>query len=204
LSSAINYTKQVLSSVLKLNFKVPEENDLEKESLDLYLSNVSTLPAFSEKLGALSDIYIEIASLHNISENDYPITIEHLENGSLWIKVAGHSLTAIFLTAILTTATKYYQDEYTKTGELKQLSASVKVVDKLLDITNKLEKDGIDTSKIKENIESSTKKISKKLDILLGDQPFVEINDKELRISDAIHANFLEHAKVLKLENKGS
>ena len=49
----------------------------------------------------------------------------------------------------------------------------MKVAEDLLKITSQLESDGVDTTAIKDNIESATRKISKKLDELLGDQPIV-------------------------------
>jgi hypothetical protein len=200
LKTAISSTNQILYSVLNLS---PKDDLVESTPrLDLYLSNVDTLKAFSEKLDALSDIYTELLYLYGQTESDYPIVIEHLEGGSLWIKIAGHTLTATVLTSILTTATGYYQDQFTQTGQLNQLPTSVRVAEDLLRISSQLEQEGIDTTEIKENIESATRKISKKLDILLGDQPVVEINDIEKNIGDTLSQKLLNQSKDRKLEHK--
>jgi len=201
LKTAIESTRQVLGMLLNVSSK---GEDIRMESgtqLDLYLSNVVTLKAFSEKLDALSVIYLELLHLYGHTEGDYPVVIEHLENGSLWIKIAGHTLTATLLTSILTTATGYLHEQFTLTGKLNQLPTAVKVADDLLKLSAQLKKDGVDTTAINENIESATRKISKKLDVLLGDQPVVEINNVESKVADAITQNLIQQAKDYKLEH---
>lgn len=199
LKVSIASTNQILGGVLNLSSTDIQEAPAPR--LDLYLSNVQTLKAFSEKLDALSEIYTELLHLYGQTESDHPIVIEHLESGSLWIKIAGHTLTATVLTSILTTATVYYQEEFSKTGQLNQLPNSVKVAEDLLRISSQLEKDGVDTTDIKQNIESATRKISKKLDVLLGDQPVVEINNVEKNIGDVLTQKLIEQSKDFKLEH---
>jgi hypothetical protein len=200
LHTAINSTNQILKGVLAINVTKNTEDKLYR--LDLYLSNVQTLREFSEKLNAIAEIYSELLVLYGESEFDNPIIIEHLENGSLWIKIAGHSLTATLLTSLLTISTQYYQENYTATGKLQQLPISIKVVSELLQITEKLEKDGVDTKEIKDNIESATKKISKKLDILLSDQPKVEINNIIHSIGDSFSTKLIEQQKNKQIEHR--
>ena len=199
LKTSIISTNQILNGVLSLSVKDNLEN--EPSRLDLYLSNVSTLKAFSEKLDALSEIYTELLYLYGETESDHPVLIEHLESGSLWIKIAGHTLTAALLTSLLTTATAYYQDNFTDSGQLKQLPSSVKVAEDLLRIAAQLENNGVDTTDIKENIESATRKISRKLDILLGDQPVVEINNIEKNIGNVLAQKLIQQSKDQKLEH---
>lgn len=200
LNSAIMATKQVLAGVLLLSSHEKVEADTYK--LDLYLSNVTSLHDFANKLNALADIYSELLSLYGASEGDNPIIIEHLESGSLWIKVAGHKLTSVLLTSVLTSSIIYYQNNFTTTGQLNQLPAAVKTVDDLLMISKKLEADGVDTAEIKDNIESATRKISKKLDVLLGDQPVIEINDSEHSVGELLSEKLIEQSKTLKLEHQ--
>lgn len=199
LSSSLRATQEFLSGFLSINFSYDLKSRDDARSLDLYLSNVVSLRDYSEKLGALSEIYNEIICLYGLTENDHPILIEHLENGSLWVKFAGHTLTATLLTSIIAIAAKHYQEQFTVTGQLNNLPAAVKVADDLLRISESLEKDGVDTAKIKENIESATRKISKKLDVLLSDQPSVEINDHEIDVGDVAAERFLEEARSKRL-----
>ena len=105
LKTAILATNQIIDGISSLSIGEREENS---HSLDLYLSNVTSLKEFSKKLDALHEIYNELLHLYGYTESDFPIVIEHLENGSLWLKIAGHTLTATILTSILTTATNYY------------------------------------------------------------------------------------------------
>lgn len=200
LSISIESSKQILKSILVMNNKGTKKDDLCR--LDLYLSNVQSLKDFAIKLDAISEIYSELLSLYGLSESDNPIIIEHLENGSLWLKIAGHTLAATLLTSILSLATDYYQDNFTTSGKLQQLPVAVQVANDLLKITDKLEKDGIDTKEIKMNIESATRKISKKLDILLSDQPMVEINNKKHDIGNNLSKKLIEQNKIRQIENK--
>jgi hypothetical protein len=172
--------------------------------LDLYLSNVQSLKDFAIKLDALADIYSELLSLYGESEYDYPILIEHLENGSLWIKIAGHPLTAGLLTSLLTTSIMYYQDNFSINGQLQQLPVATQVANDLLKITEKLEKDGIDTEEIKDNIESATRRISKKLDVLLSDQPTVEINNTKHNLSDTLSKKLIEQSQTKQITNENN
>lgn len=172
---------------------VGECNDVENNvSLELYLSNVTTLKSFAAKLKAIDEIYTELLHLYGESTTDYPIVIEHIENGSLWIKIAGHSLTSTALAIIMTSAANYYQDNFTASGQLKQLPSSVQAANDLLKISSVLEKDGIDTTEIKDNIASATRKMSRQLDELLGDQPTVEVNERVLKLNDANSEKLIE------------
>lgn len=200
LKTAITSTQQVLDGVFNLSSATENEHPDKYLNIELYLSNVNSLKDFATKLDAIHEIYIELLSLRGLSETDFPIIIDRLESGSLWIKVAGHTLTATLLTSVLTLATNYYQENYTVTGKLSQLPTSIKAADELLKLSQALEKDGVDTTKIKSNIESATRKISKKLDILLGDQPAVEINEVEHSIDAALTQKLIEDSKTFKLE----
>jgi hypothetical protein len=126
LSSSLRATQELLSSFLSLSFSYDLKSRDDARSLDLYLSNVVSLRDYSEKLGALSEIYNEIICLYGLTDNDYPILIEHLENGSLWVKFAGHALTATLLTSMISIAAKHYQENFTVTGQLNNLPAAVK------------------------------------------------------------------------------
>lgn len=200
LESVFKTTNQIINTTLLINLSNESKNDL--THIELYLSNVKTLKNFALKLNALANIYNEIVVLYGEQESEKPIIIEHLENGSLWIKVAGHSLTSILLTSVLASATNYYHNNFTQTGKMSNLPVAVDVANKLLRITEKLEEDGIDTSKIKENIESATRKISKELDTLLADQPFVEINDSKFDIGNSLSSKLIEQNKIKQIENK--
>ncbi|QTL37709.1 hypothetical protein [Pseudoalteromonas viridis] len=168
------------------------QEPMENVPLELYLPNVTTLKAFAAKLKAIDEMYTELLHLYGESTSDYPIIIEHIENGSLWVKIAGHSLTSTALAIIMTSAAGYYQDNFTASGKLKQLPSSVQTVNELLKISALLEKDGVDTSDIKENIASATRKMSHQLDELLGDQPVVEVNEKVVKLSDSQSQKLIE------------
>ncbi|SBT18843.1 hypothetical protein MGA5115_03004 [Marinomonas gallaica] len=200
LKVSIDTVKNSLDFILSIYDSGYLEKSYEGGRLDLYLSNVNSLKSYAQKLNSIQDIYDEILHLQGLSTSDYPLLIEHLENGSLWVKVLGHTLTATLLTSVLTLATEYYQNEFTKTGQLNQLPSSVKVAEGLLNLSEQLKENGIDTTEIDQNIESSTRKISRKLDELLSDQPTVYINDKKCSLVESMSQSLIEQSKVLNLE----
>ncbi|WP_300178681.1 hypothetical protein [uncultured Aliivibrio sp.] len=172
--------------------------------LEVYLSNVDNLKSFGLKLEAVDFIYKELCFLLGESTSDNPIIIEYIESGSLWLKIAGHTLTATILTSVLNSASAYYVDNFTTTGKLQQLPASVTMVNELLKISEQLNEQGIDTSEITDNLNSATKKIANKLDILLGDQPVIEINDKVHDVGELFKDKLIEQSKINLLENKSA
>ncbi|WP_417553164.1 hypothetical protein [Marinomonas fungiae] len=76
----------------------------------------------------------------------------------------------------------------------------MKVAEELLNLSKQLRENGIDTTEIDQNIESSTRKISRKLDVLLSDQPTVYINDKKCSLVESMSQSLIEQSKVLSLE----
>ena len=207
LALAANELKTLLDATLKMSeaysFVPNNEVDEFHGTLELYLSNVTSLKDFSIKLAAIHEIYTELLHLYGVTESDFPVVIEHIENGSLWLKFAGHGLTSTALTIILTSATNYYQENFSISGQLKQLPASVQTLNELLKISETLEKDGIDTNEIKDHLVSATKKISHRLDDLLGDQPSVEINEKRISLGE-LQQNKMIEAKMRVLPHNDS
>lgn len=200
LANSIENLLLSINLLLSMSESTQADNDLFK--LELYLSNVTTLKAFGIKLEAIEAIYIEICHLFDISIIDNPLIIEHIENGSLWVKVAGHALTATVLTTILNAASSYYQENFTVTGKINQLPNSVNVVNDLLKISEQLKKNGYNTDEINDEINSATKKIARKLDLLLGDQPTIEINDKVHDVGDHLRNKLLEQSELKLLKNQ--
>ncbi|WP_316674865.1 hypothetical protein [uncultured Tolumonas sp.] len=194
LANKIINIEKLIDILLWSNDSDGVENEL--TSLDLYLTNVNSLTSFGKKLEAVEVIYTEICNLLNVSVIDNPIIIHHIESGSLWLKIAGHTLTATILTAILNSASSYYQENFTKTGQLQQLPGTVTAINELLKISDELNKQGIDTKEINDHLNSATKKIAKKLDILLSDQPTIEVNDKIHNIGEAYKHQLIEQSKT--------
>ena len=171
------------------------------EEIEIYLSSVDDLKTFGTKLNDIDAIYKELCVLLNISTTDYPIIINHIESGSLWVKIAGHTVTIAILTSILNVASQHYMSEFTTTGKIQQLPITVKVIEDLFKITEKLEEKGIETKEITDLINASTRKIAHRLDSLLIDQPKIEINNKVHYIGDSYKEKLIEQT-TMKLTNQ--
>ncbi|MUL17330.1 hypothetical protein [Aliivibrio fischeri] len=200
--SLSNIVNELQRTVMLMSDISEEKVNDDLYHLELYLSNVDDLKSFGIKLEAVDFIYKELCLLLGESTTDHPIIIERIENGSLWLKIAGHTLTATILTSVLNSASTYYLENFTTTGQLQQLPASVKVVNELLKITEQLNEQGVDTTEITDNLNSATKKIANKLDVLLGDQPIIEINDKIHDVGEMYKQKLIEQSKIKLLGNK--
>lgn len=177
---------------------VPENINTNEDDakLELYLSNVPSLTSFGKKLEAIDAIYIEIINLIDVSIIDHPIFIQHIENGSLWLKIAGNPITVAVLTSILNYAATYYIDNFTAKGQIEELSGTIGAITEVIKLSDELHKHGIDTTDLNDHINKASKKIANKLDTLLMDQPNIEVNDKSHNLGDAYKDKLLEQSKT--------
>lgn len=198
------YALEIINTIKSIEYAidcllwVPENINTNEDNakLELYLSNVTSLTSFGKKLEAIDAIYIEITNLIDISIIDHPIFIQHIENGSLWLKIAGNPITVAVLTSILNYASTYYIDNFTAKGQIEELSGTIGAITEVIKLSDELQKHGIDTTDLNDHINKASKKIANKLDILLMDQPNIEVNDKNHNLGDAYKDKLLEQSKT--------
>ncbi|KJZ11955.1 hypothetical protein TW85_16410 [Marinomonas sp. S3726] len=196
LKEMINQLKNISPDLLGLKEDI---NPLEKDrSLSLYLSNVETLDSFAKKLQSFSDIYKEVLHLNNTSEIDCPLKLEYIENGSLTLKVFfGSVVVTKLMTSLIDIGVDYYHDNYTLEGKITTIHQSSAELDRILKLSEQLERSGIDTIEIKETINKSLVKIAKNLDVLISDQPLVLLNNNKKNIDKKMKDLFIEQTKKI-------
>lgn len=182
----------------------PKKLEDDKKSLELYLSNVPSLKQFSIKLQMLDDMYAEICMLLELSVAEHPIVIEHIENGSLLARISGNQLAVNIISTILGATLSFCYAQYAANGEKAELKSTVTAenLDQMFELSKKLEEEGYEVDEMQNDIYRSLKKLAKSADVLLGDQPSVEINDKVFELDEKNKTKLLEESKRKLLENK--
>lgn len=197
--------KQIYSLANSIEKLTKATNVPDVQTMEVYLSNVESLKAFSEKVIAVSQIYSQLAELLDISEADNPIIIDHLEYGSFWLKIGGQALILALFSQALTTGGAIIHNEYTRTGQLEQLDKASTIIEKHLNLEKELAERGYETAEMREKIVASSKAISRQAYQLLYDQPDIEINGKEVGglQGDSLKQGLIEQSKTLRLEYGG-
>ena len=152
--------------------------------LSLYISNVYGLRDFANKLNAISDLYDLLAELLEISTAECPIVVDQIEAGSLWSKVFGDSRIIGIMIDLLRGSAGFIYRNYTKEGQLTTIPGKLESLDKILDLSGRLQAQGIETDKIKEELRIATVSIAKNLNKLIDNQQRIEINGESHSIAE--------------------
>lgn len=200
LEESLIISKYSLEIINDLSESAHETKGFEKT--DIYLANVEDLKSFSNKLKCIDNLYNDLVELTGVSGSDFPAIINHIENGSLWLKISGHPAVIGILTTIVANAAIFYQSEFTTSGKLSSIPPSVQAANELLQLSDQLKARGLDTDELDSRLESITRKISRNLDELLGDQPEIEINEKQINIGSALSQKMIEESKQKRLTHK--
>lgn len=162
------------------------EDDESQSQLSLYLSNIKDLRDFAGKLNAISDLYEYIAGLLGVDLTDYPLVIDQVEAGSLWSKVFGESRVIGLMVDVLKGSAGFLYRNYTAEGKIASIPGKLESLDKIIDLTGRLEQAGVDTGEIKDEVRRATVGIAKSLNELLDYQYKVEINGETLSVADEV------------------
>ena len=162
------------------------ENSASQSQLSLYLANIKDLRDFAGKLNAISDLYEDIAGLLEVDLTDYPLVIDQVEAGSLWSKVLGESRVIGLMVDVLKGGAGFVYRNYTVEGKITSIPGKLESLDKIIDLTGRLEQAGVDTSEIKDEVRRATVGIAKSLNELLDNQYKVEINGESLSVADEV------------------
>ncbi|AYV21093.1 hypothetical protein [Vibrio mediterranei] len=190
-----------LNTILEGYLSPPLGED--SQQLELYLSNVPSLKQFGNKLVALDEMYTELGNLFNISLSDHPIVIEHIEDGSLLARISGNQLIVGVLTAVIGAGSSYYINNYPANKDIVEMKEKVETLDMMFELSKKLEQEGYNVDEMQDNISRTLKKLASSSDVLLSDQPSIEVNDNIYQMDEHNGTKLLEQSKRKLLENKG-
>ncbi|VEP11800.1 conserved hypothetical protein [Hyella patelloides LEGE 07179] len=172
-----------------------DKNGLNEE-LTLLLESEHSLQKFIDKLQYIKNLYSELCYLFQVSDNEYPLKIVKMESGSLFAKVFGEAKVIKTLSIWIENTVSYFHRNYTNEGQIKSITHKLEVIENLLETTKKLEEAGIDTTKNKEALQKSSLIIARELNLLLGGEPCITINDHKHSITAELQQKYLEESKT--------
>ena len=185
--------------ILLQNYTHSEQAE-DRKNFELYLGNVPTLKNYGVKLQVLDELYTDLAYLCSVTLTDYPIVVEHLENGSLLARFSGHPLVVSLLTLVITTTSNHLLDQYVRNGTVTELNEKVEILDNMFELSKKLEEEGYDIGDMQEDINRTLKKLAKSSNTLLSDQAEIEVNDKVFKLDPENAAKLLHETKRLEVK----
>ena len=176
----------------------------EETELSLVFPSDFNLREFSERLIALQSIYSELCSLLSVSETDFPLRIGSLEYGSLWTTVFGESTVIGLMTSFLKRAAGWTYRTFTTEGKIGSLPRKVDAIDAILELSKRLEAQGINNIEMKPHIEKAAICLSQELSALMRGQTSVTVNGDTQSVSGALEQLLVEGSQPKRLGMRGA
>jgi hypothetical protein len=194
--------EKINSFYLLINQSDQKQIEADQETLSLVFKSSTSFPDFIIKLDSFRKLYSTLCELFEINENNEPINIIKIESGSLWLKVAGNNKVMEMSTDLIKSGIRFFHRNFTTEGKIQTIPKKVEAVESILGLAKKLEAEGIDTSKIKDNLNKAVVSVSNELNDLLRYEPSIIINDAEYSVGAELEQKYLEEAKKLLIEDK--
>lgn len=191
IKSFLHYIGQSLIA----NDLYPEDIDIQsydQKRLSIRLESNLNLGQFAEKLAALNVIYTTLANIVNVSLTEHPLQIRNIQSGSLWADLLGYPKLISIMERMINETTSYLHRNFTKEGKISSIPQKVEVLDSILNLRNKLQMEGIDTSELDDEINRGSIKVVQQLNALLVGEPKVWVNLEIHYIGKELEKNFLE------------
>ncbi|MET0466777.1 MAG: hypothetical protein ABW007_26690, partial [Chitinophagaceae bacterium] len=174
------------------------------EGISLYLDSEGNYKDVLVKLTAVSELYSELCNMVGVSAAEYPLQVVKMESGSLWLKLVGESRVIGLLIKLIESSASFMYRNFTTEGNIQSIPRQVEAVEAVLRLSENLEKAGVDTAQIKDNLQTSAAVISGRLNNLLKGVKALKVNDEAFSVGNAVEERFLKESRGLLLEDGGS
>lgn len=171
------------------------------QEFSLFLSTKDNYKDVLTKLTTVSELYSELCNLIEVSSAEYPLQIIKIETGSIWVKVFGESRVVSLLIKLIESGASFMYRRFTNEGQIQSIPRQVEAIESVLHLAENLEKFGVDTTQVKDNLQKSSVIISNQLNNLLQGVTSVRINDETISVSKAFDEKFLREGRGLFLED---
>jgi hypothetical protein len=185
---------------LKKNLLEHIEYGESSQEMTIFLTSSYSCREFIEKLNTIQKVYSELCFLTNISESEFPLRIIKIESNSLFAKIFGEAKVVRILGELIKDAISFLYRRFTNEGKIEAISKQTEAVEKVLELTKKLEEAGIDTSESKEMIRKSGVIIADNLNRLLLGEPEIELNGESISLDSNLKQKYLESGQVYLLK----
>jgi hypothetical protein len=168
--------------------------------LSLVLVKISGVADFAGKLAALQNLYDELSNLLSVSTASHPLRIGKIESGSLWTRLFGDMKVVSLMITFIEETARFVHRNYTQEGKIASIPTKIESMNSILDFTSRLKEAGVDVSAAEDALAKSAVVMAKSLNILVTDQPLVEVNGKVLSAGHEVQQALLANSVPRKLE----
>jgi hypothetical protein len=201
LRSCIDGFENILS--VSLHYLDKFDNNASSESFTIYLHGEVGLSEFGNKIEAIDEIFKFCIYILGISFDDANIQINKIESGSLFAKLTADPKVIALATSLISSAATYTFNNYTTEGKLEGFPEKVSSIEQVLSLRDKLSQAGIDVEAMDKEIENSSVKLARALNVLIENQYEFEINEERFSVSADKKEKLLELKSPKLLENSG-
>ena len=161
------------------------------DSLILFLDCDNEANSVAERIAGLSEVYERVCLLLEVHTSEYPLTIQHGEFGSLFLKVVGNGEVIKLLSALLSRALQFVY-RYSAQGKLDSLPRRADDVERILKLRDELAARGLKSEQLDRTLMEATVTIAGGMTKLLQRTMKVRI-DGEVREVPGKFRTELEH-----------
>lgn len=168
-----------------------------------FSKTIVSMSEIATKLSGFECIYNAIAQLIPITNTVNPLRVIKIETGSTWIKALGSKIILPILIEILGHGADYQFDQYIKHQTIVSFEEiDIDSLDKLINLRNKLNNSGFDTSELDAKITIALKVIGRALDDTLKGEPKIQINGQVHSIQQEDEKLYLEATSKTGIETR--
>jgi len=187
----------ITAIISNLESEYPDEKS---EVLSLFLNSDYTYQEFVQKLNSIQEIYSILCKLLQISENEVPLRIIKVESGSVWVRLFGEPTVIKLFEDLIRDTVKFIYRNYTKEGKIQSLPSEIEVLDKYLNLKEKLEEKGCDTTQLTGIIDEASLTLTQKFYSLLSGEEQLRVNGELLEIAEKDKTKHLKGKQIPLLE----
>ncbi|MCS5420751.1 MULTISPECIES: hypothetical protein [Psychrilyobacter] len=143
-------------------------------------------------LTVIPDLYKRGLDLFQLDEKEFPLEIIKIESGTFFSKLAGHPVIIGLISSALTFSANEIYNHYSPTTKVKREKEVLEVIGEKLDIIEKMEGLGMDTTNMKEDVQIYTAKLYKDTKRISKLSTKMKVNNEVFQIEKGSELLFLK------------
>ena len=151
-------------------------------SLELAFDDEATVEFVIERLRSLQRLYTAVCRLAGVSTSRFPLTVQQLEAGSLWLKLFGESRIIAVCSKVIDAAIRHLYRHHTREGQVAEIPNQIKLLEASLELSRKLEEAGIDATEIRSEVAEATLEVVASLRALVRNTDSISIGKSRHRL----------------------
>lgn len=199
LSSVVSSYESIMNEIeiiSKYDSLLENQNYSNEEILELQFCNgVRSHKEILYLLTVIPDLYKRGLDLFRLNEEEFPLEIIKIESGSFFSKLAGHPMIIGLISSALTFSAHEIYNRYSPTTKVKREKEVLEVISEKLNIIEKMEGLGMDTTDMKEDVKAYTAKLYKDTKRISKLSTKMKVNNEVFQIEKSSELLFLKGQK---------